>query len=83
MIGTLSARLRETLFIMHQAVFFIGNAYFGMGNQEEAETAAYAEAEQIRKQVRALSLPNIGSLPSYVDQSDRSCTPMSAKLAER
>jgi len=36
---------------MHQAVFFTGNAYFNMGNKEEAETAAYAEADALRKQV--------------------------------
>lgn len=36
---------------MHQAVFFTGNAYFNMGDKEEDETAAYAEAEALRKQV--------------------------------
>lgn len=55
-IGALTNRLRDTLFVMHQAVFFIGNAYFNMGNKEEQENAAYAEADALRKQVRPRTL---------------------------
>ena len=51
LIGALTSRLRDTLFIMHQAVFFIGNAHYNMGDKEAEETAAYAEADALRKQV--------------------------------
>lgn len=48
---------------MHKAVFFVGNAYFNMGNKEEEETAAYAEADALRKQVSvALSVTNGANL---------------------
>jgi E3 ubiquitin-protein ligase SHPRH len=52
-IGALKLRLREVMYVMHEAVFFIGNGYFGMGDKPTEEDAAYAEAEAIRKRVCA------------------------------
>ncbi|KAK4049943.1 hypothetical protein OIV83_003767 [Microbotryomycetes sp. JL201] len=50
-LGTLRNRLRDFLFIEHNALFFSGNAYFNMGKFPEEEAEMYRRAEQLRVKI--------------------------------
>ncbi|KAM0786243.1 hypothetical protein ACM66B_007043 [Microbotryomycetes sp. NB124-2] len=50
-LGTLRNRLRDFLFIEHNALFFSGNAYFNMGKFADEEADMYRRAEQLRVRI--------------------------------
>lgn len=49
--SALQNRLRETLIVVHQVHFLLGDVYHNLGNSSDAEDAEYAAAENVRKEL--------------------------------